>query len=178
MTLSVVLDRLRERAESDPALLETLQHLVDSEPVVDPFGTPAEDVTELARTLNEQRQADRLSQLRARSLTSGQVVEMVPSISDRKGVDRRRARGTLLGIRIGNQMLHPSWQFDPRRGDTLAGLRRVLAALAEVVSDGLDADAIAIMPRAEADGASVADLLADGHIDAAVALAQLAGDQS
>lgn len=178
MTLSVVFDRLRERAESDPALLETLQHLVDSEPAVDPFAAPAEDVAELARTLNEQRQADRLSQLRARSLTTGQVVELVPSISDRKGVDRRRARGTLLGIPIGKQMLHPSWQFDHRRGDTLAGSRRVLAALAEVASDGLDADAIATTPRAEADGASVADLLADGHIDAAVALTQLAGDQS
>jgi hypothetical protein len=32
MTLTVVFDRLRERAESDPALLETLQHLVESEP--------------------------------------------------------------------------------------------------------------------------------------------------
>lgn len=178
MTLSVVLDRLRERAESDPALLETLQHLVDSEPAKDPFATPSEDVAELARALNEQRQADRLSQLRARSLTTGQVVELVSSISDRKGVDRRRARGTLLGLPIGNRILHPSWQFDHRRGDTLVGLRRVLAALAEVASDGLDADAIATTPRAEADGASVADLLADGHIDAAVALAHLAGDQS
>ncbi len=178
MTLTAVFDRLRERAESDPALLETLQHLVDSELAVDPFATPAEDVAELARTLNEQRQADRLSQLRARSLTTGQVVELMTSISDRKGVDRRRARGALLGIRVGNQMLHPSWQFGHRRGDTLAGLRPVLAALAEVASDGLDADAIATTPRAEADGASVADLLAEGRIDAAVALAQLAGDQS
>ena len=145
---------------------------------MNPFATTAEDVAELARTLNEQRQGARLSQLRARSLTTGQVVELVMSISDRKGVDRRRARGTLLGIPIGNQRLHPSWQFDHRRGDTLDGLRRVLAVLSEVASDGLDADAIATTPRPEADGASVADLLAEGHIDAAVALAQLAGDQS
>jgi hypothetical protein len=178
MTLTAVFDRLRERAESDPALLETLHHLLESEPAVDPFATPAADVAELARTLNEQRQSDRLAQLQARSLTTGQVVELVPSISDRKGVDRRRARGTLLGIRVGNQMVHPSWQFDQRQGDTLAGLGRVLAALAEVASDGLDADAIATTPLAEADGASVADLLADGRIDDAVALAQLAGDQS
>jgi hypothetical protein len=37
-------------------------------------------------------------------------------------VDRRRARGRLLGIRAGNQMLHPAWQLDPRRRDTLPGL--------------------------------------------------------
>jgi hypothetical protein len=44
-------------------------------------------------------------------------------------VDRRRARGTLLGIRAGNQMLHPAWQLDPRRRDTLPGLCLVLTAL-------------------------------------------------
>lgn len=178
MTLTAVLDRLRERAESDPSLVETLQHLVDVDPVADPFAAPADDVAELARTINRRRQTDRLSELRARSLTTGQVIELVTSISDRKGVDRRRARRALLGIRAGNQMLHPTWQFDRRRRDTLSGLRRVLAALSEVAADPIDADAIATTPRSEADGASVADLLAAGRIDAAVALVHLAGDQS
>jgi hypothetical protein len=178
MTLTGVFDLLRERAESDPALIETLQYLVDSEPVVDPFATPAAEVAELASSINEQRQADRLAQLEARSLTTGQVVALVTSISDRKGVDRRRARGSLLGIKTGRHMLHPSWQFDTRRRDTFPGLRRVLAALAEVASDGIDADAIATTPRVEADGSSVADLLAAGRTDAAVALVLLAGDQS
>ena len=45
----------------DPALLETLQHLADAEPVADPFAEPADDVAELARTINRQRQTDRLS---------------------------------------------------------------------------------------------------------------------
>ena len=103
---------------------------------------------------------------------------MVPSISDRKGVDRRRARGTLLGIRAGNRMLHPAWQFDPRHRDTYPGLPLLLAALAEVATDGLDADAIATTARADADGSSAADLLAAGHVEAAVALVHLAGDQS
>ena len=178
MTLSAVLDRLRERAQSDPSLVETLEHLADADPVDDPFATPADDVAELARKINRQRQADRLAELRARSLTTGQVVELLASISDRKGVDRRRARGALLGIRAGNQMLHPAWQFDPRRRDTFPGLALVLAALSDVAADGLDADAIATAPRADADGASVADLLAAGRIEAAVALVHLAGDQS
>jgi hypothetical protein len=178
MTLSAVLGLLRERAESDPSLVETLEHLADADPVQDPFATPAVDVARLARTINRQRQADRLAELRARSLTTGQVVELLASISDRKGVDRRRARGALLGIRVGNQMLHPAWQFDLRRRDTLPGLSLVLTALSDVAADGLDADAIATAPRADADGASVADLLAAGRIQPAVTLVHLAGDQS
>jgi hypothetical protein len=178
MTLSAVLGLLRERAESDPSLVETLEHLADADPVQDPFATPAVDVARLARTINRQRQADRLAELRARSLTTGQVVELLASISDRKGVDRRRARGALLGIRVGNQMLHPAWQFDLRRRDTLPGLSLVLTALSDVAADGLDADAIATAPRADADGASVADLLAAGRIEPAVTLVHLAGDQS
>lgn len=178
MTLTAVLGRLRERAESDPSLVETLQHLVDADPVTDPFATPADDVADLARTINRQRQTDRLSELRTRSLTTGQVIELVTSISNRKAVDRRRARGAVLGVRTGNQMLHPAWQFDRRRRDTLPGLRLVLAALSEVAIDPIDTDAIAMTPRAEADGASVADLLTAGHVDVAVALVRLAGDQS
>lgn len=178
MTLAAVLDRLRDRARSNPSLVETLEHLADADPVEDPFATPAGDVADLARTINRRRQADRLAELRARSLTTGQVIELVASISDRKGVDRRRARGALLGIRAGNRMLHPAWQFDARRRDTLPGLSLVLAALSEVAADGLDADAIATTPRADADGASVADLLAAGRIETAVALVHLAGDQS
>jgi hypothetical protein len=178
VTLTTVLDRLRERAESDPSLLETLEHLADADPVEDPFSVPAHDVARLARTINRQRQADRLAELRQRSLTTGQVVELVASISDRKGVDRRRARGALLGIRAGNQMLHPEWQFDRRRQDTLPGLPLVLAALSEVAADGIDADAIATTPRVDAGGSTVADLLAAGRTEDAVALVQLAGDQS
>jgi hypothetical protein len=178
VTLTTVLDRLRERAESDPSLLETLEHLADADPAEDPFSVPADDVARLARTINRQRQADRLAELRQRSLTTGQVVELVASISDRKGVDRRRARGALLGIRAGNQMLHPEWQFDRRRQDTLPGLPLVLAALSEVAADGIDADAIATTPRIDAGGSTVADLLAAGRTEDAVALVQLAGDQS
>lgn len=178
MSLTAVLDRLRDRAESDPALVDTLQHLADAYELEDPFAAPSDDMRQLARHVNRQRQADRLAQLRTRSLTTRQVVELLPSVSDRKGVDRRRARGSLLGIRIGNQMLHPEWQFDRRRRDTRQGLDRVLAALDEVAADPFDADTIATAPRPDAGGASIADLLADGNVDGAVALARLAGDQS
>lgn len=178
MTVASVLDRLRARAEGDPALLDTLEYLASSE-VTDPFAAPPAAARQLARELNERRQQDRAAELRDRSLTTSEVVALVDSITDRKAVDRRRHRGTLLGISgVGRQTLHPRWQFDMRRGDTYRGLERVLHALREVATDPMDADAIATAPQPDADGASIADLLADGDGDAAVALANLAGDQS
>lgn len=178
MTLTATLDQLRERAQADPALEATLRHLVEAGDVTDPFAVPPDDVRDLARRVNRRRQDERLTDVQSRSLTTRQVVDLLVSVSDRKGVDRRRARGNLLGIRLGNQVLHPAWQFDQRRGDTLPGLDQVLAALRDVTDDALDVDAIAMAPRPHTDGASIADLLADGDIDTAVALARMAGDQS
>lgn len=178
MSVSTVMDRLRARAEDDPAFLDTLEHLASFE-LDDPFDVPPAATRRIARDLNQRRQHDRADQLRGRSLTTSEVVDLVGSITDRKAVDRRRHRGTLLGIRgIGRQTLHPRWQFDARRRDTHRGLDRVLEALREVAPDPMDADAIAIAPQPAADGASIADLLADGEVESAVALARLAGDQS
>ncbi|HEX9889540.1 MAG TPA: hypothetical protein VGA69_08700 [Nitriliruptorales bacterium] len=178
MTLAGVLDRLRERAESEPAFADTLQHLADAADVHDPFGEPPADVRHVARQVNRQRQDARFEELAARSLTTMQVVDLLASVSDRKGVDRRRHRATLLGILHGNRMLHPRWQFDRRRRETYQGLDELLEALRQVAADDLDADAIAVTPRADAGGSSVADLLAEGDVAGAVALAHLAGDQS
>ncbi len=178
MTVGTVLDRLRARAEHDPALLETLEYLASSE-VGDPFDDPPTSARELARELNARRQQDRADDLRRRSLTTREVVDLVGSITDRKAVDRRRHRGTLLGIAgISRQTLHPRWQFDGRRGDTHPGLDEVLAALRDVVTDPMDVDALATAPQPAAGGVSIAELLADGDVDAAVSLARLAGDQS
>ena len=178
MGVASVMDRLRARAEDDPAFLETLEYLASSE-LTDPFDVPPSAVRQLARDLNQRRQEDRAAQLRLRSLTTSEVVDLVSSITDRKAVDRRRHRGTLLGISgIGRQTLHPRWQFDSRRGDTYDGLDRVLEALRDVAPDPMDADALATAPQPSADGTSIADLLAEGDVDAAVALARLAGDQS
>jgi hypothetical protein len=177
VSLAAVMDRLRARAESDPAFAETLEHLADTD-LDDPYGPVPDDVSQVARQVNRQRQADRLAEVRARSMTTREVVDLLATVSDRKGVDRRRRRGTLLGIRDGNRMLHPEWQFDRRRHETRHGLDRVLHALRQVAGDELDADAIAVAPRVEVAGSSIADLLAEGDVDGAVRLAHLAGDQS
>lgn len=178
MTLSSVMDRLRARAEDDPALLDTLEYLAAAE-IADPFAAPSVHGRRLARDVNRQRQQDRAVQLRQRSLTTSEVVELVASIADRKGVDRRRKRGILLGITgLDRQTIHPRWQFDLRQRDTYEGLTDVLAALRVVAADPVDADAIATAPQPGADGSSIADLLASGDVDTAVMCARMSGDQS
>ena len=178
MTLSSVMERLKDRAEDDPSLLGTLEYLAETGSA-GPFSEPPSEVRRLARDINARRQDERAAELRDRSLTTTEVVELVASISDRKGVDRRRQRGTLLGIGgIARQTIHPAWQFDRRSRDTFDGLGQVLEALSAVADDAMDADAIATAPRPEVDGSSIADLLAAGDVTTAVALARLAGDQS
>lgn len=118
-------------------------------------------------------------QLRQRSLTTSEVVDLISSITDRKGVDRRRKRGTLLGITgLDRQTIHPRWQFDLGRRDTYEGLADVLTALGEVAADPVDADAIATATQPGADGSSIADLLASGDVDTAIMYARMSGDQS
>jgi hypothetical protein len=172
--LTAVLDRLRDRAESNPDFADTLERLAAAVPQ-DPFAPVPADVREVARAVNRQRQQQRLDGLRARALTTAEVVQLLVTVSDRKGVDRRRKRGTLLGIRVGRDTLHPAWQFDRRRGDTYAGLDRLLAALREVSDDPIDIDAIAVD---DSHGRSIADALAAGDVTLAVKRARLAGDQS
>jgi hypothetical protein len=176
-TLERAIDKIRERASDDPEFAEAVVQFASDE-VTDPFAPVAPAVVEVARELDRQRQRTRADELRAESLSTVQVVELLASVNDRKGVDRRRKRGTLLGIRAGRDTFHPQWQFDRRRRETWAGLADVLAALRAVTADDLDAHAIAIAPDATVDGRSIAQLLASGDVEAAVQAAHLAGDQS
>src|SRR5213080_998249 len=112
------------------------------------------------------------------ALATPQVVDLLRSISDRKGVDRRRRRGQLLGWRAGARTLHPAWQFDARRGDTRTGLPAVLEALSEVTPDPQVADALMRAPREDLDGRTLADLLAAGQIETVLRLVRAAQDQS
>jgi hypothetical protein len=107
-----------------------------------------------------------------------QVVDLIASINDRKGVDRRRRRGRLLGWRAGRRTLHPGWQFDRRRGDTRPGLERILAALAEVAPDPSAANTLMTSPREDLDGKTLADLFTAGRIETVVRLILASGDQS
>lgn len=177
VTLDRALERLRGRARADVYVAEAVEFLAD-EGVADPFERPGEATLALARSINVRRQDARRADLRARSLTTPQVVELIGSMSDRKAVNRRRRRGTLLGARVGNETLHPDWQFDRRRGDTRPDLDRILAALRAVSTDEWAADALMVAARPDLDGRSIADLFADGRTDLVVRIIALSGDQS
>lgn len=171
------MDRLRERAREDDELAQTLVFLADDQDI-DAFARPSDAVLAGVQRINTRRQAEQRRALAGRSLSSAEVVDLIASISDRKAVDRRRHRGRLLGVKVGNGMLHPDWQFDQRRGETRAGLGRVLEALREVTSDATAAHALMVAPRPDLGGRSLADLFADGDPDPVVELVLLAGDQS
>lgn len=178
-TLDRDLDRLRELAQADDLLAEAVS-LLAAAPLstADPFARPPDAMLAVARTLSERRDAARTRALEERSLTTGQVVELIDDLANRGAVQARRRRGRLLGITARQETLHPAWQFSFDRRETHAGLTEVLAALFEHASTPEAADALAVVPQPDADGNSIADLLAAGRVEDAVALAHLAGDQS
>lgn len=176
-TLERALQRLRSKAEEDEAFAEAVRFLA-ADVVEDPWERPEPPVLEAARTVNRSREEQRRVDFARRALDTADVVELIGSISDRKAVDRRRRRGGLLGLRIGNRTLHPDWQFDRRRGETRAALGRLLEALREVTDDVLIADALMTTPRDDLDGRPIADVFAEGHVDLAIRLVRMAGDAS
>ncbi len=171
-----ILDRLRERAEADDDVAETLAFMVEGSP--DPFTRPPAGVLAGALGVNARRAGRRRAHLADRSLTTAQVVEALRSISDRRGVDRRRQRRQLLGVRGGNTTWHPIWQFDLVRSKTRRGLPALLAALDEVTPDPSAADMLVLAANPNLDGRSIAEVFADGDVDLAVQAIRLAGDQS
>ena len=178
-TLNEAIRVLHNRARHDESVADTVVLLAEelAEPE-SPFDTPPPLLLATARRVNERRQHRRLEDLRDRALDTRQVIELVTSINDRKGVDRRRQRGRLLGWRVGRATLHPEWQFDRRLGDTRPGLDRLLAALRAVAPDPVAADALMTSSRQDLDGGTLGDLFAAGRLDTVVRLVLASGDQS
>jgi hypothetical protein len=178
-TLAEAIRILRKHAETDSALAETVRLLAEDTAGPDePFAEPSLAVRSAARRVNERRQRERRAAFARRTIDTSEVIELLESIQDRKGVDRRRRRGRLIGWRVGRRTVHPDWQFDRRQGETRPGLDRVLRALAEVAPDPQAADALMTTPRDDLDGQTIADLFARGRIETVVRLILAAGDQS
>ncbi|MHB1533157.1 MAG: hypothetical protein ACYC1D_00815 [Acidimicrobiales bacterium] len=166
-------------AVDDPGLAETLRYLAhDAAGPDDPFAVPPESVLATAGRVNERRQAQRDEERRADVLDTAAVIGVIASIHDRRGVDRRRRRGRLLGWPSGTRTLHPAWQFDLSRGDTRPGLARVIVALGEVTADAQAADALMRTPRDDLDGRSLAEVFAAGRIETVLRLVLASTDQS
>lgn len=170
---------LSKRASADHALAQTLRFLAeDSSGPSDPFADPSPAVLADARSINRRRGTERTVDLDAQALDTTEVVELIGTINDRKGVDRRRRRGRLMGWRSGRTTMHPTWQFDRTRRTTRPGLEQILSALAQIEPDALAAHALMSSTREDLDGRSLADLFASGRIETAVRLILASGDQS
>ncbi|MGH9292431.1 MAG: hypothetical protein ACRDZ6_06590 [Acidimicrobiales bacterium] len=170
---------LEERSSQDPALAEAVVFLAEeAEGPTDPFGAVPPGAGSAARVVNARRERDRMEAGAVSALDTASVVALVSSIGDRKGVDRRRQRGQLMGWRSGARTLHPDWQFDTRRGETRPGLGAVLSALREVTPDAETADALMRVPRDDLHGRSLASLFAAGQVHTVVRLIRAAADQS
>lgn len=176
--MAAILERLADHAKRDDDFAEALAFLADDEFDHDPFARPAEQALAMARRMNTSRLDEQRKAHASDSLTTTEVVELISSMSDRKAVDRRRSRGRLLGVKVGNRVYHPSWQFDRERGDTRSGLPAVLEALAQVTDSPMAANALMTASRPELDGRTLAQMFADGEIERTIAAIRLAGDQS
>jgi hypothetical protein len=170
---------LQERATVDPDLAEAVVYMAEEVAGPDnPFADVPSGALQEAGLVNERRLRARRSAASSACLDTAEVVALLRSVNDRKGVDRRRQRGQLLGWRAGARVLHPGWQFDRRRGETKPGLPRVLAALRGVTADAEAADQLMTTPRDDLGGASLADLLASGHVETVVRLISASSEQS
>lgn len=178
--MGALLEKLAGHAEADEVFAEALAFLAKTHLDIgdDPFAAPAEEVLTVARRMNATRLDAQRRALVAGSLTTAGVVELVETMSDRRAVDRRRHRGTLLGVKVGNTTYHPTWQFDRRDGETRDGLPEILTALREVTADPLAAHQLMVAPQEGMDGRSIAEVFSDGDVGTALALIRLAGDQS
>jgi hypothetical protein len=169
---------LHEEARHDPLLAETVRLLAtETDDPEDPFAKPRAAALRAARAVNRRRQRQSLVSMTEGTVDTSGVIQLIASIRDRKGVDRRRRRGRLLSWKMGRRTLHPTWQFDTRRGITRPGLDRVLAALHEVAPDPQVAHALMSVPREDLDGKTLADLFSRGRIELLERLILAAGDQ-
>lgn len=179
LPVDTAVKRISKRADEDPDLADTLRYLAEDDlGPADAFEAPSKAVLDAAGRVNRARQADRLRSRQVDALETAEVVRLVAALQDRRGVDRRRRRGQLLGWPSGSRTLHPAWQFDPARGDARPGLAAVIAALGQVTSEPQAADELMRAPRHDLDGRSLADLFATGRVQTVVRLILASADQS
>ncbi len=177
--LSQALLAIAKRAHVDPEFAEAVVFLAaGAGGPDDPFAAVPGPVRSAARVVDGRRQERRRAEATSLSLDTTEVVALLRSVNDRKGVDRRRSRGQLLGWRSGTRTAHPEWQFDRRRGETFPGLADVLSALRLVAPDPEAADALMRMARDDLGGECLADAFAAGRVHTVVRLIRASADQS
>ncbi len=177
-TVTAAIRALEKQSRADPDLAEAVVLLAQGTEDGDPFEAPPEATRRAAQLVNARRLRARRGVGDHLALETSEVVALLRSVNDRRGVDRRRSRGQLLGWKSGARTLHPKWQFDEAQGETWPGLPAVLEVLGDVAPDPHVADSTMRAPRKDLGGASLADLLARGRPETVVRLLQAGAEQS
>lgn len=149
--MSDLMDRVAAKAETDPDVRSILQALVGDEP--DDPGA----VTRRARLVNARRVQESWGAFAAAALRTPEVIDRLPSVTSRQGVNRMRQAGMLVGAVSGRDTYYPAWQFGPT--GTRPDLDRILAALRAFTTDVVAQDRVMVLARDELGGLSVAETL-------------------
>lgn len=185
-----LLNAAREREELDPFFASVLEALTRLAKAPDTGALVASESTfdALVRMLDrpevlaELRPRDPLAAARLRGLrlqreimaaeggsVSGHELADILGIT-RQAVDKRRKRGTLIGLNLGRRgYAYPVWQIG------LAGLENVLAELKEL--DPWTQAAYLLAPNRWLDGQTPLHALRAGKLDAVLSAARLYGEQ-
>jgi hypothetical protein len=147
---------IRDRQQREPDVVEPVLALL-ADP--DHDGEVTDGMRRLAAILVDQRETAALEAFITGALPTRDVIDRVRSWNDRRTIASARRRRQLLGLTVGREAYHPSWQF------TRSGVRQDLSAvigplLDASAGDPVLADQMMRTPRPELDGRSLADLLA------------------
>ena len=111
-----------------------------------------------------------LERLLDAALPTDEILARVPQY-DRRDLARARARHRLLGLRVGDEIYHPAWQFSD--DGPVDGLPRILDLLiARLGHDVVAIDHHLRTRRAALDDRSLADLLRAGRAEEVIAFLQ------
>jgi hypothetical protein len=159
-----LLRRIAERAETDPdAVLPVLRLLAGETPDETTTAVPDPALRSVALQINRARVQQAQQDFVAHAWSAERVAEHL-GVHSRQAVAQRRARGTLLGARVGQSVYYPAWQFGPE--GLAAGWERVRALLQEGgLVNARTADDALRMPHSELGGRTLLDLWQSGLWD-------------
>ena len=165
-----LLRRIAERAKAEPEnILPALRVLAGESPfeasddrvvAEAAFTEPDPVLWSTAAEINRPRLAQARAEFVAHAWPTERVAEHL-GVKSRQAIAQRRARGTLLGAKIGGTTYYPTWQFSPE------GLAVDLDRLLDLLrgQDAVSADNILRMPHSDLGGRAVADLFRAGEWD-------------
>lgn len=142
---------------------------------------PPQVSTATLRHLNASLRARQDVEATTAAVTTRDVIELLPELNNRGAVHSRVERGHLLAFKTaGGRNRYPRWQFDLRHRDRTVP---VIDDLVRMCREQFAGDVVAfdLMVRARQDrlgDRSIADLLADGRWDDAIAAATTTAEQA